>query len=123
MENTKCDVCHGTDETPAHVVFGCTAAREFWEAIQITTDPSWSVIKVQEITAPTHIPVKHFQTFVLLCCWHIWKRRNNIVFRNDRSTLQGAPMACRSEAQLWKARLPKDREIADVWCSILVNAM
>jgi len=53
VENTKCDVCHGTDETPAHVVFGCTAAREFWEAIQITTDPSWSVIKLQEITAPT----------------------------------------------------------------------
>jgi hypothetical protein len=48
----------------------------------------------------------------------------NIIFRNNRLTLQGALMACKSEANLWKARLPKkERVIADVWCSALVNAM
>jgi len=48
----------------------------------------------------------------LCCCWHIWKRRNNIVFSNDRTTIQGALMACKTEAQLWRVRLPKkDKEI------------
>jgi hypothetical protein len=74
VDSLECDVCHGAEETPAHIIFGCTAAREFWESIQITTDPSWAVLKLQEITAPVHIPAKHFQTFLLLCCWHIWKR-------------------------------------------------
>ena len=53
--------------------------REFWEAIQITTDPTWALLKLQEITAPKHIP-------------GIFGRgeTNIIVFRNDRTTLQGA---------------------------------
>jgi hypothetical protein len=124
VDSSECDVCHGAEETPAHVIFGCTTAREFWESIQITTDPSWTVLKLQEITAPVHIPAKHFQTFLLLCCWHIWKRRNNIVFSNDRTTIQGALMACKTEAQLWRVRLPKkDKEIVEKWCSVLVNAM
>ena len=38
VENSECEVCQEAEETPAHVIFGCTAAREFWEAIQITTD-------------------------------------------------------------------------------------
>jgi hypothetical protein len=33
VENTQCEVCHGAEETPAHVIFGCTAAKEFWDAI------------------------------------------------------------------------------------------
>jgi hypothetical protein len=96
MENTECEVCHGAEETPAHVIFGYTAAKEFWDAIQITTDPTWPVDKLQEIEAPTtHIPGAHFHTFILLCCWHIWKRRNNIIFPNDQLMLQGALMACK----------------------------
>jgi hypothetical protein len=59
-----------------------------------------------------------------LCCWHIWKRRNNVVFRNDRITLNAALAACRSEAFLWAARLPhKDASIGSTWCSVIVNAM
>jgi hypothetical protein len=58
-----------------------------------------------------------------LCCWHIWKRRNNVVFRNDRITLNAALAACRSEAFLWAARLPrKDASIGSTWCSVIVNA-
>jgi hypothetical protein len=124
VETAECEICHEADETAAHVIFGCTAAKEFWDAVQITTDRTWTVDKLLEITVPGHIPGGHFSTFITLCCWHIWKRRNNIAFRNDRVTIQGALMACKAEASLWKCRLPKkDRGIADVWCSILLNAM
>jgi hypothetical protein len=79
-----------------------------------------AVFSKKDVTRPS----KHFGTFMLLCCWHIWKRRNNAVFREDRLTITGALTACKSEAFLWKARLPKkDKEIADAWCSILATAM
>jgi hypothetical protein len=61
---------------------------------------------------------------LLLCCWHIWKRRNNTVFRDDRTTLAGALAACKMEANLWRVHLPrKDRQTTDAWCSILTAAM
>jgi hypothetical protein len=101
VESPICDICHAADETADHVIFGCPAAKQFWEAVQIPTDDNWSVIQLQQITPPTHIPAKHFQTFLLLCCWHIWKRT---VFRNDRTTIQGTLTACKSEAQLWKVQ-------------------
>jgi hypothetical protein len=74
------------------------------------------------IQRPNQIPSKHFNTFLLLCCWHIWKWRNIVVFRNDRSTLAGALAACKAEAFLWKARLPEaDKHIAEAWCTLIAN--
>jgi hypothetical protein len=103
VDNTLCDICNAAEETPAHVIFGCIAARQFWDAVHIQTGVDWTVQKLQEIAPPNHVPGKHFGTFLLLCCWHIWKRRNNTVFRNDRTALNGALAACRLEACLWKA--------------------
>jgi hypothetical protein len=124
VDTTVYDICQAAEETPAHVIFGCTAAKEFWAAVQIETQATWPVQKLYDIRSPEHIPSKHFGTFMLLCCWHIWKRRNNAMFREDWLTITGALTACKSEASLWKARLPKkDKEIADAWCSILATAM
>jgi hypothetical protein len=58
----------------------------------------------------SHIPAKYFTTFLLLGCGHIWKRRNNNIFRDELA-------ACKTEAYLWGARLPRDdRAIAASWC-------
>jgi hypothetical protein len=124
VDNTVCDVCHAAEETPAHIIFGCTAARQFWDAVQIQTQADWPIQILQEIARPGHIPSKHFGTFLMLCCWHIWKRRNNTVFRDDRTTLSATLSSRKSEAALWKARLPKkDKEVADACCSILATTM
>jgi hypothetical protein len=81
VDNNICDICQQVEETPEHIIFGCSAVRQFWEAIQIRTQQDWSIQKLQEIVRPTHLPHKHFGMFLILCCWHIWKRRNNTVFR------------------------------------------
>ena len=122
VDNTVCDVCHAAEETAAHVIFGCTAAHQFWDALQIETQADRPIQKLQDTVKPGHIPSKHFGTFSMICSWHIWKRRNNTVFRDDRTTLTATLSACKSEAALWKARLPKkDMEVADAWCSILTK--
>ena len=112
VEGPVCDICHAADEMAHHVIFGCSAAKQFWEATQIPTDDSWSVTQLQQITPPTHILAKHFQTFLLLCCWHIWKQRNNSLQEwQDHAPRNSYGMQI--EAQLWKVRLPKkDRDIA-----------
>lgn len=87
---TVCDICQAAEETPAHVIFGCTTAQEFWEAIQIETQAAWPVQKLHEIRPPEHILSKHFGTFMLLyavstfgrggtvqCSGKIWLRYDN----------------------------------------------
>jgi hypothetical protein len=108
VENSACDVCNAADETSAHILFGCPHAVQFWNALHIPTDQQWPVQTLKEIQSPDHIPQKHFCTFLLLCSWHIWKRRNNVVFRNERTTLTAVITACKSEAVLWSARLPQE---------------
>jgi len=65
---------------------------------------------IKEIQAPSHIPAKYFTTFLLLCCWHIWKRRNNNIFRDERTTLSAALAACKTEAYLWGCKAAKRRQ-------------
>lgn len=122
--DATCETCHASDESPAHIIFGCTTTSSSWNAVGITTFPHWQIQKLMDIQHPSHIPACHFGTFILLCCWHIWKWHNNRTFRTDRTTLAGALAACKAEAFLWGARLPKaDKEVATSWCHILANAM
>jgi len=71
VDNTDCEVCQTAEETPAHIIFGCPCARQFWGAVRIHTEATWSIQALKEIQPPSHIPAKYFTTFLLLCCWHI----------------------------------------------------
>lgn len=104
-----CEICQAAEETTAHIIFWCSHARGFWATVRIQTQPDWPIQAIKEIQPPSHIPAKHLTTFVLLCCWHICKRRNNtVVFRSGRMTLGFTLAACKTEACIWGARLPRD---------------
>lgn len=73
---------------------------------------------------PASIASSHFDTFVLLCCWHLWKRRNGITFRQESMSLRQTLQACKNEARLWSCRLPcGERNIAAHWCFLFSLAM
>ncbi|OEL28458.1 hypothetical protein BAE44_0010523, partial [Dichanthelium oligosanthes] len=57
---------------------------------------------------PSHIPHTHFETLVLLYCWHLWKRRNGIIFWGEVTTLRQTLLACKLDANLWRCRMRKD---------------
>jgi hypothetical protein len=70
------------------------------------------------------VPKKFFSTFVALCCWQLWKRRNGVIFRSESATLRQVLATCMADAQLWKLRLPKkDAIIAETWVGVFRTAM
>ncbi|XP_037419083.1 BTB/POZ and MATH domain-containing protein 1-like [Triticum dicoccoides] len=78
----SCPVCSAELETADHLMFGCPFAREFWRAVGcvvITADTSVERLFALDVRAA--VGDACLDTFVLLCCWHLWKHRNGVVFQ------------------------------------------
>ena len=43
---------------------------------------------------------------ILLCCWHLWNHRHDVVFRGMPPNLHRLLTACREATELWCWRLP-----------------
>ena len=67
----------------------------------------FDVNELHHLARPPHTPVLHFETFVLLCCWQLWKRRNGVVFQGEEATVIQLLQNCKAEARLWACRLPR----------------
>ncbi|CAN6308641.1 unnamed protein product [Urochloa humidicola] len=77
-----------------------------------------SVTQLWNIERPTNIPLKHFTSYIILICWHLWKHRNAVVFNAATPSHLQMWANCKEDARLWSFRWPiTDREIADSWCS------
>lgn len=62
-------------------------------------------------------------TFVLLCYFYLWKRRNAVVFRGVSPSLSLTLNCCRDNAMLWHDRLAIDSRVhMDVWLRALVES-
>jgi hypothetical protein len=49
VDTVECEVCQATEETTAHIIFGCSYARQFLGAVGIQTDAAWSIQALKEI--------------------------------------------------------------------------
>jgi hypothetical protein len=126
VDNPICEVCNQMPESTDNIIAECEFATEVWLMLGIIFQNGNTGVAsaIHETAAPSHIPDKHFPTFVVLCCWQLWKRRNGVVFRSQYDSMNQFLSACISEAKLWKHRLPKqDRQIVDSWCNIFQTAM
>jgi hypothetical protein len=87
-------------------------------------DTASAASELHNIQCPATIPQKHFSTFIALCYWQLWKRRNGVVFRSERVCLRQVMTACLVDVKLWKLRLPKkDRDLAEVWSGVFRATM
>jgi hypothetical protein len=103
VQTSTCELCNATDETPAHLIFGCPFAAQFWSALHIQTDQNWPVSALMQIQKPNQIPSKHCTTFlapapVLLAhmeeaqqC-HLQVRKNNPCCKLSCLQIRGIPM-------------------------------
>ena len=124
LDHAKCEVCSGADETTAHIMFGCPFATSFWAALHITMPREMAMTQLCDLRPPSHVPPQYYSTFLLLCCWQLWKRRNNVIFRSQQDTLQTVLRSTREDSRLWGCRLPIDhRHISMSWCSLFESAM
>ena len=96
MDNVVCEVCDQEGEIGAHVIMGGPFAKEFWARIgfPLPLVNSGMVGEIHNVQCLANIPQKHFSTFVALCCWQLWKRRNGVIFRSERASHHKMLAAC-----------------------------
>ena len=124
VADPTCDLCHSSPETAEHLIFQCPFAASFWLHLGFSICPDASICDLRSLGRPASLPSAHFDTFVLLCCWQLWKRRNGIVFRQEDMPLAHLLQMCKLEARAWSCRLPRDDAVvSDQWCSVFSLAM
>ncbi|KAF8659972.1 hypothetical protein HU200_058054 [Digitaria exilis] len=104
VSDATCEICGLEEEMATHIMFGCSFAREWWSAINIELPGTPCARFLNAISCPQHIPDEHFDGFLLLCCWKLWKRRNTMIFRQETATLCEVLSQARTEARLWGYR-------------------
>jgi hypothetical protein len=119
VEDATCEICGQAPEDTAHIFIHCGFASRFWGVLGVQIAPGHSNVLLSLLRPPT-VPTKHYNMFILLCCWQLWKRRNDVVFRGERSPLATTMLLCRSEAELWRCKLrQEDYHIVAAWCRVL----
>lgn len=111
-------------QRPIYIMFECSFARSFWTALGFTLPHGHQVRELHTTPRPDRVPEVHYEGFILLCCWQLWKRRNGLVFRDETMNLRQILVACREEARLWSYRMHgSSREVSQTWCSVFSSAM
>lgn len=123
VTDTTCELCCSTEEDADHIIFGCHIARSFWDAIGgIPTQAT--VRDLHSLSRPPTVPARHKNVFLHLCCWNLWKHRNEVVFQKATPCLRRLLLRCRDEANLWRCRLPAaDADVSTNWCTLFSSIM
>ncbi|KAF8677170.1 hypothetical protein HU200_046643 [Digitaria exilis] len=117
VEDVACAICGGNEDCD-HVVLSCPFATQVRRGLGAGTE-GVSAKTIWTVVRPTTIASKHYDCFLLLVCWMLWKHRNGVVFNSESPSLARFWRSCRDEARLWGHRLPpQDREVAEAWCCV-----
>ncbi|CAN6371657.1 unnamed protein product [Urochloa humidicola] len=116
VDDAKCELCNHEAETCDHIIFTYPFARQAWGILGV--DISTANVRVLwELPHPATVPAKHFDSYLLLVCWQLWKHRNDAVFNRALPSMRRLGMTCKEDAMLWSLRWPQeDRLIAESWC-------
>jgi hypothetical protein len=129
VDDDTCELCHVAMETAAHIVFECPFAHSLWHDLGFSLPPGQSVRDLHWLPRPPTVPVEHYASFVLLCCWQMccwqmWKRRNNIIFKQEVIPRRALLRLCKEDARLWRHMLPRSSSgVAQLCCSLFDSAM
>jgi hypothetical protein len=97
-------------ETAQHLVIGCPFARRFWASIGVPFDADFAVDNILTDTCWPGLPTGSASTFILQCCWQLWKHRNGVVFNSDTPSFHMLHRRCREHVALWLHRLLTARQ-------------
>ncbi|WVZ61798.1 hypothetical protein U9M48_011614 [Paspalum notatum var. saurae] len=119
VDSADCELCPGVPETTAHIFLECPFAVSFWTAINMSQVLPPDVRGLLSMPRPSHIPAARFSAFIQLCCWRLWKRRNELVFKGEEQSLPTMLSECKNDARLWVYRFKRDEQVlGDAWCRV-----
>lgn len=121
LDDDRCDICGTATEDADHIITRCHFAQDFWCRLGWTPVDLPSVSAIWEVAPQAGFPRSCLSTMLILCCWQLWKHRHEVTFRSKAPCLPRLMLDCRTEARLWRGRLPPSaRHVADFWCSKFV---
>jgi hypothetical protein len=119
VDDATCELCKEHDEDADHIVSGCRFARQFWTRIGWAPEDIYPVDRLWETKTPPGTPEKVAPTWILLCCWELWKHRHDVVFRKLPPNIDRLVVACKESAGLWQCRFPRNAPLLSAfWRSI-----
>jgi hypothetical protein len=62
--------------------------------------------RMWELPRPEAILSSHYNCFIQLCRWQVWKNRNEVVFCHEAPSLDRLLQTCKEEAFLLRWQLP-----------------
>jgi len=81
-----------------------------------------AVQEVWKVPRPATIPAKHYDSFLLLVCWNLWKHRNEVVFNSLPPSHERLWCACKTDAREWSYRWKSaDYAVNEAWCFLFSN--
>jgi hypothetical protein len=118
IDSEDCEVCGSGVESAAHLIAGCSFSAGFWTRLGVDLAED-DVAYLWQVQPPVHLPARHFNAFLLLCCWRLWKHRHDVVFRSLAPCYDRLLAGCREDVGLWSCRLPPaDRDVALAWAAV-----
>jgi hypothetical protein len=117
VSEATCALCLTAEETTDHIMSSCPFAASFWNHVGAGLIHIAPVRELWDSSLPTNITQRSSPTFLLLCCWELWKHRNAVVFNGMPPSLSRLLAACRESANTWKCRVSvSKRHEFDSWC-------
>ncbi|RCV10309.1 hypothetical protein SETIT_2G102300v2 [Setaria italica] len=100
------------------LILTCPFAALVWSQLGIDTR-GCKVSAISTVPHPTRLPSEHFDCFLLLVTWQLWKHRKDMVLNEAHPYLDRLWTDCKQDTRLWSCRWPAaDRPIADAWCPV-----
>jgi hypothetical protein len=94
-----------------------------WLSIGFHIPNDMTVQNLHQIERPSNLPQNEFSSFVIQCCWQLWKRRNGFVFRQEAATLNQTLQLICAEAASWSHRhSSKESGVKEAWNMVFSNA-
>jgi hypothetical protein len=107
LQEATCEIYGEEDASADHIFSGCSFVRAFWNAIGWDPEGIAPVTELWMTQAPTRVHEDIAHPIILLCCWEIWKHRNEVVFRGLQPSIDRLIAACNESMRSWACRIPR----------------
>ena len=113
----SCVTCNNsTTEDFLHLFFACPFAQQCWHFLGIIWDLNLNFMNMI-IAAYRNFPHPFFMEVLAICCWHLWSRRNDLIFNGIQAKFGKWKADFKDEFTLHLHRIKKTEK--PLWQSLI----